>query len=171
MVPRIRDRKQAILVCQRCLVEQSVSSEPLEGKEIVFPAAAATAGLIASDLSTRATMGTQARLQGPAKPLAETPTLQHTTLNLKRMNIDATTLDIQQPRAGLLERLLRIFGDVRAGEAATVLLLLTNIFLILAGYYICKTVREPLILASGGAEVKSYAAAGQALMLMFFLPL
>jgi len=87
------------------------------------------------------------------------------------MSIDATTLEIQQPRAGLLERLLRIFGDVRAGEAATVLLLLTNIFLILAGYYICKTVREPLILAGGGAEVKSYAAAGQALVLMLFVPL
>src|SRR5262245_62568648 len=87
------------------------------------------------------------------------------------MNIDATTLEIQQPRAGLLERLLRIFGDVRAGEAATVLLMLTNIFLILTGYYICKTVREPLILASGGAEVKSYSAAGQALVLMAFIPL
>jgi AAA family ATP:ADP antiporter len=49
--------------------------------------------------------------------------------------------------------------------------MLTNIFLILAGYYICKTVREPLILASGGAELKSYAAAGQALVLMFFIPL
>ena len=42
------------------------------------------------------------------------------------------------------------------------LLMLVNIFVILAGYYICKTVREPLILAGGGAEVKSYAAAGQA---------
>ena len=51
------------------------------------------------------------------------------------------------------------------------LLLLGNIFLILAGYYVCKTVREPLILASGGAEVKSYAAAGQALVLMLFVPL
>jgi AAA family ATP:ADP antiporter len=88
------------------------------------------------------------------------------------MNIDATTLDLgTQPRPGLLERLLRVFGDVRAGEAATVLLLLGNIFLILAGYYVCKTVREPLILASGGAEVKSYAAAGQALVLMLFVPL
>jgi AAA family ATP:ADP antiporter len=88
------------------------------------------------------------------------------------MNTDATTIGLEsQPRSGLLDRLLRVFGDVRAGEAVTVLLLLTNIFLILAGYYVCKTVREPLILASGGAEVKSYAAAGQALVLMLFVPL
>jgi AAA family ATP:ADP antiporter len=87
-------------------------------------------------------------------------------------NLDATTLDVEnQSRLGPVERLLSVFGDVRAGEAATVLLLLGNIFLILAGYYVCKTVREPLILASGGAEVKSYAAAGQALVLMLFVPL
>ena len=69
-----------------------------------------------------------------------------------------------------IDRLLRIFGDVRTGESGTVLLMLANIFLILTGYYICKTVREPLILASGGAEVKSYSAAGQALVLMAFIP-
>ena len=87
-------------------------------------------------------------------------------------NLDATTLEVEhRPRLGLLYRLFRVFGDVRVGEAATVLLLLGNIFLILAGYYVCKTVREPLILASGGAEVKSYAAAGQALVLMLFVPL
>ena len=68
-------------------------------------------------------------------------------------------------------RLLRLFGDVREGEAATVLLLAANIFITLAGYYVCKTVREPLILTSGGAEMKSYAAAGQALVLMAFVPL
>jgi AAA family ATP:ADP antiporter len=70
-----------------------------------------------------------------------------------------------------LLKLLRLFGDVRDGEAATVLLLMLNIFVTLAGYYVCKTVREPLILTSGGAELKSYAAAGQALLLMGFVPL
>jgi len=34
-----------------------------------------------------------------------------------------------------------------------------------------KTVREPLILATGGAEMKAYASAGQALSLMVFVPL
>jgi AAA family ATP:ADP antiporter len=71
----------------------------------------------------------------------------------------------------VLDRLLRLFGDVRAGEAVTTLLMLANVFLILAGYYVCKTVREPLILAGGGAEVKSYASAGQAIALMGFIPL
>ncbi len=48
--------------------------------------------------------------------------------------------------------------------------MLTNIFLILICYSVIKTVREPLILVGGGAEVRSYAAAGQALLLMGFVP-
>ena len=83
----------------------------------------------------------------------------------------ATTTAAFEGDEGVLDRLLRPFGDVRAGEGATVLLLLANVFLLMAGYYICKTVREPLILAGGGAEVKSYAAAGQAVVLMGFIPL
>jgi len=66
---------------------------------------------------------------------------------------------------------LRAFGDVRPGEAGAALLQLVNLFLLLVGYYILKTVREPLILATGGAEMKSYAAAVQALVLMGFIPL
>jgi len=45
-----------------------------------------------------------------------------------------------------------------------------NIFLLLIAYYILKTVREPLILASG-AELKSYAAAAQAAVLLIYVPL
>jgi ATP:ADP antiporter, AAA family len=75
------------------------------------------------------------------------------------------------PDPGALDRFLRVFSDVRPGESVTTLLLLGNIFLVLVGYYIIKTVREPLILASGGAEMRSYAAAGQALALMGFIPL
>jgi AAA family ATP:ADP antiporter len=70
-----------------------------------------------------------------------------------------------------LTRFLRLFGDVRQGEGITVLLLLSNLFVMLAGYYVCKTAREPLILTGGGAEMKSYAAAGQAVLLMGFVPL
>jgi AAA family ATP:ADP antiporter len=85
---------------------------------------------------------------------------------------EASTVQFEgASQPGGLLRLLRIFGDVRSGESGTALLMLTNIFLILAGYYICKTVREPLILDSGGAEVKSYSAAGQAVVLMAFIPL
>ena len=49
--------------------------------------------------------------------------------------------------------------------------MLVNVFLLLVCYSVIKTVREPLILLGGGAEVRSYAAAGQALLLMGFVPL
>lgn len=74
------------------------------------------------------------------------------------------------PRPSPADRLLRLFSDVRAGEAGTALLMLANVFLLLVAYYIIKTVREPLILATGGAELKSLASAGQALTLMAFIP-
>ena len=70
-----------------------------------------------------------------------------------------------------IDRALRVFGDVRAGEGATVLLMCLNVFLLLLAYYILKTAREPLILLAGGAELKSYAAAAQALTLIAYVPL
>src|SRR5215470_11956052 len=69
------------------------------------------------------------------------------------------------------DRTLSLFTDVRAGEGATVVLMMMNIFLLLICYSVIKTVREPLILLGGGAEVRSYAAAGQAVLLMGFVPL
>ena len=59
-----------------------------------------------------------------------------------------------------LERVLSHLADVRAGEGVGALLLNFNLFLLLAAYYMLKTVREALILTQGGAEVKSYSAAG-----------
>jgi AAA family ATP:ADP antiporter len=85
-------------------------------------------------------------------------------------------------RPGPMDRLLGLFSEVRPGEGRRALLMLANIFLILVSYYIIKTVREPLILNTevpgflqrlgirGPAEVKAYAAAGQALVLMAFVP-
>src|SRR5204863_4750640 len=70
-----------------------------------------------------------------------------------------------------LDRTLSVFTDVRAGEGLGAGLMLVNIFLLLVCYSIIKTVREPLILLGGGAEVRSYAAAGQAILLMGFVPL
>lgn len=72
----------------------------------------------------------------------------------------------QPPESTPLDRALKVFGDVRAGEGATVLLMSLNVFLLLVAYYVLKTVREPLILMAGGAELKSYAAAAQALTLI-----
>lgn len=71
----------------------------------------------------------------------------------------------------LLDRALSPFTDVRAGEGATAVLMLANVFLLLICYSVIKTVREPLILLGGGAEVRSYTAAGQAVLLMGFVPL
>jgi AAA family ATP:ADP antiporter len=69
-----------------------------------------------------------------------------------------------------IDRLLGLFSEVRAGEGVTALLMLTNIFVTLVSYSIIKVVREPLILLGGGAEVRSYSAGGQALLLMLFVP-
>jgi len=70
-----------------------------------------------------------------------------------------------------LDRALSLFTDVHAGEGATAILMLFNVFLLLICYSVIKTAREPLILLGGGAEVRSYTAAGQALVLMGFVPL
>jgi AAA family ATP:ADP antiporter len=94
----------------------------------------------------------------------------------------AATVENGVGARGPLDRLLGVFSDVRSGEGARALLMLANIFLILMAYYVIKTVREPLILDTpvplplqrlgirGPAEMKTYAAAGQALILMAFVP-
>ncbi|HEV2086358.1 MAG TPA: hypothetical protein VGR09_14875, partial [Gemmatimonadales bacterium] len=73
-------------------------------------------------------------------------------------------------RAGVLDRALRLFADVQAGEGGTALLLALNVFLLFTAYYVIKPIREALILSGGGAEVKSYAAAGQAMLLLALVP-
>lgn len=55
-------------------------------------------------------------------------------------------------------------------ELALTALFSFNIFLLLVAYYVLKTVREPMVLASGSAELKSYAAAGQAIVLLGLVP-
>ena len=80
----------------------------------------------------------------------------------------------QAPESGrtALDRLLGIFTVVHPGEGLTAVLLMLNIFLLLASYYLLKTIREPLILTvPGGAEVKSYAAAVTAGLLIMLVPL
>jgi AAA family ATP:ADP antiporter len=73
---------------------------------------------------------------------------------------------------GPLDKTLAVFTDVRAGESLTALLLMLNMFFLLAAYYLLKTIREPLILnVPGGAEVKSYSAAATAGLLMILVPL
>ena len=68
------------------------------------------------------------------------------------------------------ERLLSPIADVRRDEVASALLMTLIMFLILAAYYMLKTAREVFILSEGGAEVKSYSSAGQALLLLVLVP-
>src|SRR5215216_1352452 len=75
----------------------------------------------------------------------------------------------QRPK-NTLERMLSVFADVRAGEGISTLLLALNFFL-LAGYSLMKPARDGLILTEGGAEVASYSAAAQAVLLMGEIPL
>ena len=78
---------------------------------------------------------------------------------------------MRAPGAAPLDRILSLFTPVRDGEAPTALLLTGNVFLLLTAYYVIKPVREALILAADGAEVKAYAAAGQAVLLLGLVPL
>jgi len=96
------------------------------------------------------------------------------------MGVTAESTPAAKP--GPFDRLLGVFTEVHPGEGVRAATMLANIFLILVSYYIIKTVREPLILTTdvpewlkalgiaGPAEVKTYAAAGQALVLMGFVP-
>src|ERR1700752_2284720 len=70
----------------------------------------------------------------------------------------------------LLERLLSPIADVQPGEGLRTLLLAVDLFLLLAAYYMLKTVRESLILTEGGAAVKAYSSAGQAILLLALVP-
>ncbi len=73
------------------------------------------------------------------------------------------------PRSAL-ERGLSFFADVRAGEGPAAVMLAVTVFLLLAGYYLLKTAREALILTEGGAEVKAYSSAAQAVLLLGVVP-
>src|SRR6185369_834682 len=79
------------------------------------------------------------------------------------------SVELKQKNA--FERTLSAFATVHRGEGVTAILLTLNVFLLLTAYYIIKPVREALILGGPGAEIKSYAGAGQALMLLFIVPL
>ncbi len=71
-----------------------------------------------------------------------------------------------QKSGGLVYTILRLFTTVYPGEALTALLLMLNVYLLLAAYYIIKPVREGLILAGKGAQWKSYLSAAIAVLLV-----
>lgn len=73
-------------------------------------------------------------------------------------------------RKSRLERVLSVITDVGAGEGLGAILLTADLAVLLGGYYLLKTVRESLILAQGGAEVKAYSSAAQAILLFVVVP-
>jgi AAA family ATP:ADP antiporter len=73
--------------------------------------------------------------------------------------------------SGLASRIQALVASACSRETITALLLAANLFTLLASYYVLKTVREALILSEAGAAVKSYSAAGQALLLLAVVPL
>jgi AAA family ATP:ADP antiporter len=78
-------------------------------------------------------------------------------------------------RSSWLDRALRVFADVRAGEAATSLLLAVSIFLYMSSTSIGKVMRDALLVASAtkltGGQLKSYSSAGAAVLLLIVVPL
>jgi len=71
---------------------------------------------------------------------------------------------------GWVDRSLSVFADVRAGEGTGVLLMAANAFVLMAAYYVLKTIRESLILGESGAETEAYTSAGLALITLFLVP-
>jgi AAA family ATP:ADP antiporter len=103
-------------------------------------------------------------------PVSEPRTLvSHPELHSQQTVPTFKTLG-EQPKSPL-ERLLSVFADVRAGEGISALLLGLNVFLLLAGYSLMKPARDGLILTEGSAELASYSAAAQAVLLMGVVPL
>jgi AAA family ATP:ADP antiporter len=70
------------------------------------------------------------------------------------------------PIARTLARLYRPFARVEPDEVLNATVMMVGAFLLITAYYLLKTVREPLILLEGGAEVKLYARAGQAVLMV-----
>ena len=72
----------------------------------------------------------------------------------------------------MVERVLHLVTDIRAGEGTTALLLTLDVFLVLCAYYLIKPVREALIGAvTNGPRYKSYMGAGVATALFFAVPI
>ncbi len=71
---------------------------------------------------------------------------------------------------GPAERFISLFTRIEANEARGVMALFANGFLLLLSYYLLKPVRESLILTQNSPEVRSYATAVIALVLMVLVP-
>ena len=69
------------------------------------------------------------------------------------------------------ERLLTLFTRVRPGEGHSALLFVVHGFLLLFSYQVVKALREAFMLTKFSAEVRAYAVALIALLLMLLVPM
>jgi AAA family ATP:ADP antiporter len=69
-----------------------------------------------------------------------------------------------------LDHFLNRFSRLRPGEGKSVVAFFTYALLMMVSYYILKTIREPLLLTGSSAEMKSYAYAVTALLLLILIP-
>lgn len=71
---------------------------------------------------------------------------------------------------GVKSLVAKVWEDMRGPEGIATLRFAIRLFLILFAYYLLKPVREELILDGGSAEIRSYALAGQAALLLILVP-
>ena len=74
------------------------------------------------------------------------------------------------PRLSTLDRFFGLFTALRPNEGKALALFFVYALLLLICYYILKTIREPLLLDGGSAELKSYAYAAVASILAVLVP-
>lgn len=70
----------------------------------------------------------------------------------------------------ILEKFLALGAEIKPGEGKAIYLLMSSLFFLLITVYLLKPVREMLILTQGGSEIRSYAVALQAILLIVALP-
>ena len=88
----------------------------------------------------------------------------------------ADEVDARLSAGSRLERVLRLFAEVRPGEGSMGLTLLASIFLLLATNYLLKPARDGLLAVSvipglSDLEIKAYSSFGQSLLLFGLIPL
>ncbi len=66
----------------------------------------------------------------------------------------------------VIDRALRLFADVRAGEGVNVVILALNVFILLTAYSMMKPLRSGLILVERGPEFTAYMSAAMAFILI-----
>jgi AAA family ATP:ADP antiporter len=94
-----------------------------------------------------------------------------TTAGSKADGIDLSPSYSAHARPSIAARCVGLITTVHPGEGKRALQFFAYAFLLLVCYYTQKTVREPLLLAGGSAELKSYAYAAIASVLCVMVPL